>query len=236
MGVTVSEEGFLATNSTNGDATLDPVIGGLQWETARALLLGLLHDARNPLNALAINLEVLTDKIRQSEAPATGEKNLKAMREQIRRVDSMLRRFGDFLAPRALGAGEVSLTEIAEAAIELSGHEARKKHLRVTARLEPGLKIWLPHGESAYFLTLQPILRAIDRAEDGSDIEVSLSHQASGAVFAVTGSSSRSEKESALGPALERLCREMGGTSRVWGAECLLSFPSKNSDVTGRLL
>ncbi|HXN41127.1 MAG TPA: histidine kinase dimerization/phospho-acceptor domain-containing protein, partial [Myxococcaceae bacterium] len=87
----------------NGDATVDPVIGGLQWQTARALVLGLLHDARNPLNALAINLEVLTDKLRQSEAPATGEKNVKAMREQIRRIDSMLRRFGDFLAPRALG-------------------------------------------------------------------------------------------------------------------------------------
>ena len=233
MGVTVLEEGMLATNSKNGEETLDLVMDGLLGETARALVSGLLHDARNPLNALAINLEVLTDKIRQSEAPATGEKNVRAMREQIRRIDSMLRRFGDFLAPRALGAGEVNLTEIAEAAIELTGHEARKKHLRVIARLEPALKVWLPHAGSAYFLTLQPILRAIGRAEDGSDIEVSLSRQASGAVFSVIESSSGSAEESALGPALERLCREMDGTSRVRGAECLLSFPSKDSDVTG---
>lgn len=234
MGVTVSDLGSCATNSINGEATRDPPVGGILSETARVLVLGLLHDARNPLNALAINLEVLTDKIRQSEAAATGEKNVKAMRKQIRRMDVMLRQFGDFLAPRALGAGEVNLTEIAEAAIELAGHEARKKHLRVVARLEPGLKIWLPHAESAYTLTLQSILRAIGRAQDGSDIEVSLSRQGGGADFSVTESSPGSEKENALGPALERLCREMGGTSRVRDAECLLSFPAKQSDVTGR--
>jgi signal transduction histidine kinase len=235
MGVNVSEE-QLATNPILTEATVEPPVGGVLWEMMPRLIESLLHDARNPLNALAINLEVLTDKLRQSEAPSTGEKNIRAMREQIRRVDTILRRFGDFLAPRPLGSGEVNLSEIAEAAIEVAGHEMRKKHLRVVARLEPALKVWLPHAGSAYLLTLQSILRAIGRAEDGSDIEVSLFRQAGGAVFAVTDSSSGSEKESGLGPALEQLCRDVGGTSRVRGGELRFSFPSKDSDVTGRLI
>jgi signal transduction histidine kinase len=213
-----------------GELTLDPAVQVALLEAAPRLVDGLLHDARNPLNALAINLEVLTDKLRQSAALGSAEKNLRAMREQIFRVDAILRRFADFLAPRRLGAGQANLSELVEGALEIAGHEARKKSLRLIPQVEPDLRVWLEHAWLAHFLTLQPILRAIGRAEAGSDIEVSLSRQAGSPTLVVTESRSGNEDGRDWATALEQVCREIGGTSCVRGGECRLAFPSIPSD------
>lgn len=64
---------------------------------------GLAHETRNSLNALAIHLEVLADKLREpgsETVPAHLEKNLQAARAQIRRLDDTMRRFGEFAAGR----------------------------------------------------------------------------------------------------------------------------------------
>ena len=76
------------------------VVGAARNAVAQRLMDSLLHDVRNPLNALSINLDVLTEKIRRElgEIPAAQEKNLKVMREQIFRVDAVLRQFADFMA------------------------------------------------------------------------------------------------------------------------------------------
>lgn len=65
---------------------------------------GLAHETRNSLNALAIHLEVLADKLREpgsEQVPAHLDKNLQAARTQIRRLDDTLRRFGEFAAGRS---------------------------------------------------------------------------------------------------------------------------------------
>jgi signal transduction histidine kinase len=192
----------------------------------------LVHDARNPLNALAINIEVLSNKLRQSADPGTGEENVRAIREQIFRVDNILRMFAEFLAPRLTGGGEVKLSELVEAALSVAGHEARKKKLRMVDRVEPGLSIWLQEAWSASFLVLQPILRAIKRADAGSDVEIALVRTGTGVELRVTESRSMGEEEAGLAAALESICRENGGLASVHGGVCLLSFPSMYSEPT----
>lgn len=211
---------------------LDRAVQKAVLEATPTLVDGLLHDARNPLNALAINLEVLTDKLRRSDGLGGADRNLRAMREQIFRVDTILRRFADFLAPRRSGAGEAKLSELVEAALEVAGHEARKKRLRLIARVEPDLKVWLLQAWSAHFLTLQIILRSIDRAEPGSDIEVSLSRsRESGApLFTVRETGSASENGANLVHVLERVSCQIGAALSVRGSECRLAFPSATSD------
>ena len=215
-----------------GEPTLDPAVQGAFLESVPRLVDSLVHDARNPLNALAINLEVLSDKLRQSAMSGNAEKNVRAMREQIVRVDNILRMFAEFLSPRRGAAGEVKLSELVEAALAVAGHEARKKRLRLTARVEPGLSIWLQHAWSPTFLTLHPILRAIRRAEVGSDVEVSLARQGSGVELRVTESRSAGEEETELAAALESICGQNGGTASVRGGVCCLAFPSSCSERT----
>jgi len=209
---------------------LDRAVQEVVLEATPTLVDSLLHDARNPLNALAINLEVLTDKLRQPDGLGGADRNLRAMREQIFRVDTILRRFADFLAPRPSGGGEAKLSELVEAALEVAGHEAHKKRLRLIARVEPDLKAWLPYAWSARFLTLQIILRAIGRAQPGSDVEVSLSRQSGAPLLIVTETGSASEDGANLTHVLERVSGQIGAALTVRGSECRLAFPAATSD------
>src|SRR6476646_8256161 len=98
--------------AANGSGQPEHATSGLvqaaKYALVQRLIDSMLHDARNPLNALAINLDVLTEKLRGPDrlVPPNQEKNLKAMREQIFRVDGILKTFSDYLAPKAnSGAG-----------------------------------------------------------------------------------------------------------------------------------
>src|SRR3954463_13304181 len=95
--------------------TSDPVVGAARYSAIPALMDSLLHDVRNPLNALTINLEVLYGKLKaeMGEVPLSQEKNIKAMRDQIQRVDGILRQFHEFIVLRGGAAGEVDLSEVA---------------------------------------------------------------------------------------------------------------------------
>lgn len=103
---------------------------------ASRLMESLLHDARNPLNAVAINLEVVAEKLKDDEGkiPESVERNLKSMREQVYRVDAILREFSDFIAPRLGTSGDLELGPLLSRALEVVGHEARKRRVKVAGR------------------------------------------------------------------------------------------------------
>jgi signal transduction histidine kinase len=105
----------------------------------------LLHDVRNPLNALSINLEVLSEKLKgeAGEVPASQAKNLKAMRDQIQRVDGILRQFTEFIVLRGGAAGEAGLSEVAKRSLEVLAHESRRRRLKVQTAIEPNVSVRL---------------------------------------------------------------------------------------------
>src|SRR5215468_12191131 len=105
------------------------LIRSVRWSIAVRLMDSLVHDVRNPLNALAINVEILQEKLSRAaggEVPPGQAKNLHAMREQIARVNGMLGEFARFLAP-APGAPEVvSLSSTVKDAIAVLAHAGRR--------------------------------------------------------------------------------------------------------------
>lgn len=214
--------------STSGQKKLPDVAVAAAYTAAARLMDGLLHDARNPLNALAINLEVLSEKLRaeDGEVPAAQERNLKAMREQIFRVDAILRRFAEFIAPRPSGGGELDLAETLEKAVEVVGHDSRKRRVRVRPVLEPGLAVRSEDVSLLHLLVVQPLLRALARAPSGSDVDLVLSKQESRALVRVTDAGGvQAEPHPELLPALEVLAREHGAELRIQDGQCELSFP-----------
>jgi hypothetical protein len=69
-----------------------------------------------------------------------GAQLSRAMREQVFKVDLILRNFSEFLvvgAPSMLS--ELNLSDVVERALEVLGHEARKRRVKVKAEVEPGL-------------------------------------------------------------------------------------------------
>jgi signal transduction histidine kinase len=216
------------------ETIFQPAVQRAFFEASSQLVDGLVHDARNPLNALAINLEVLTDKISETSASAPTEKNVRAMREQIARIDEILRRFADFLAPKPGGPAQARLSEIVQSAVEVTAHQARKKRIRVSAQVQPGVTAPVEQAWSAHFLTLQAILRAIAGAEPGSEIEVALSRHEKGEIaFSVIGASGKQMSADSTA-ALEEVCRRSGATCSLLGGEWRLVFSTvRKADVGG---
>ncbi|HWV39502.1 MAG TPA: hypothetical protein VN033_13615 [Vulgatibacter sp.] len=120
---------------------------------------GLVHETRNSLNALAIHLEVLADKLREpgsGRVPSHLEKNLQAARTQIRRLDDTVRRFGEFAAGRTETRDP---TRLFSNAGELCAYHLRRMGTDLVLDLPEGVVL---RGEPAVLsqLAVEVVLRA----------------------------------------------------------------------------
>jgi signal transduction histidine kinase len=108
---------------------------------------GLAHDIKNPLNAMALQLALLTDKLASTaDASTASAGHLGAVREQIGRVNEVVRRFLDVTDPSA-PLGYTDLGALLTDTASLFGHDARRRRIDLTveaargtvrSRCEPG--------------------------------------------------------------------------------------------------
>jgi signal transduction histidine kinase len=210
------------------ESATDLAIGAARNAIVHRLVDSLLHDVRNPLNALSINLDVLTEKLRreQGEIPAAQQKNLKAMREQIFRVDGILKQFADFMAPRPEAVRDpVDLSEAVRQALQILGHECRRSMVKVRQMLEPELKTVGASG-AVRFLVIQLLFRALARAGTEGEMDVTLQREGGVAVLRIRdGSTDGREPFPHAGAALTALTTELGGKIQVGGSEAQLFLP-----------
>jgi signal transduction histidine kinase len=186
----------------------------------------LLHDVRNPLNALSINLEVLSEKLKAETGavPPSQEKNLKAMRDQIQRVDSILRQFSDFIVPRIGTAGEVSLSDVAKRSLEVLAHESRKERIKLQTSIEPDIRVQLQDTAEVGFFLVQALLRAFGRSK-GAEVGMAVRVDGSHAVLEVTdaGGGAPERAQDTLA-ALGLRCAQLGVEFQVRPGICRFIF------------
>lgn len=201
------------------------IIDASRYSAAVRLMESLLHDVRNPLNALAINAEVLVEKLKddKGDVPPGQEKNLRAIREQIQRVDGVLRQFAQFIAP-AKGPAEVNLSELVERALVVLGHESRRGRVKLQSVVAPDVRVHVADAGGMSFLMFRPIMRAIDRTQAGGEVRVKLETQNSAVLLSVHGGDG-SEPDAHLRPALETLAQRSGAQLRFEGPDFTLCLP-----------
>ena len=205
----------------------DDVLDAARYAAVPPLMESLLHDVRNPLNALAINLEVLTEKLKgeDGEVPPGQAKNLKAMREQVTRVDAILRQFSEFLVHRTGSEGEASLSETLERVLGVLGHEGRRRRIKVQAAIEPGLHVQLQDLSELGFLLLQPVLRAFERAEAGSEVSIVARGEGTRVVLEVVEAADiAAERTPRAVAGLECACARLGVELQLKGGSCRMIF------------
>jgi signal transduction histidine kinase len=204
----------------------DSIVDAARYGAVPTLMDSLLHDVRNPLNALSIHLEVLSEKLKAEtgQVPPTQEKNLRAMREQIQRVDGILRRFAEFIVWRGGTPGEAELSETVARALEVLAHESRRRRLQVRTELSPGVRVRMADAGDLGFLVVQSLLRAYERSETGADLSVTVRTEGSRAVLEVQVAHSREESpETAAALALR--CAQLEVEFRQQAGSCRLAFP-----------
>ncbi|WP_240486622.1 sensor histidine kinase [Hyalangium minutum] len=205
----------------------DPVVGAARYSAVPTLMDSLLHDVRNPLNALSINLEVLSEKLKgeTGEVPPSQAKNIKAMRDQIQRVDGILRQFADFIVFRGSTGGEVVLSELAKRSLDVIAHESRRRRLKLNVAIEPDLRVKLQDTSEVSFFLIQSLLRAFGRSEASTEVTVAVRAEGSQAVLEVKDSAgSAPESAPDIIAALGLRCAQLGVEFQVRGDVCRFIF------------
>jgi phosphoglycerate-specific signal transduction histidine kinase len=207
---------------------MDPVVDAARYSAVPSLMDSLLHDVRNPLNALSIHLEVLTEKLKgeAGQVPASQEKNLRSMREQIQRVDGILRRFSEFIVSRPGSLGDVELSETVTRALDVLSHESRKRRLQVRLTIAPGVRARLSDTGELGFLVVQTLMRVYDRSAQGGEVTVAVRAEDTRAVLEVVASAmADSEGPLEAAAALELRCAQLGVDVHMEAGTCRLTFP-----------
>jgi signal transduction histidine kinase len=103
------------------------------------LAAGLAHDIKNPLNAMALQLALLTEKLAAAgDATTASSSHLGALRDQIGRVNEVVRRFLDVADPSApLGYTDVGALVVDTAS--LFGHDARRRRVELSVDASRGM-------------------------------------------------------------------------------------------------
>ena len=192
--------------------TLD--VDACRYQTFSRLVESLMHEVRNPLNALSINLEVLTERMRGQSGgtlPANHEKNLTAIRTQLQRVDATLRAFAEFLCPTVDSQNPTDFSASIVRAMDLLAHETRRGRVTFEHSVVPELSVRFKRSALVPFLALQPLLQSIARSSPGSVINVSWTRMdGEKAAFEVRDASGVVEPPGVVLEGMKRACTDEG--------------------------
>ncbi len=133
----------------------------------------LAHEVKTPLNALAIHLEVLRNKLSAVDGDGTQSlRSISALDSSLRQVDRLVRDFTDYSAPVAMEKKPVDVAEVLAMSLESirSSCSARKINLV----MEPFCGPWSIQGDATRLRqAFDNLLRnAMEAQPDGGEINV----------------------------------------------------------------
>ena len=96
---------------------------------------GVAHEIKNPLNAMALQLEVLKGKLDGEHAEVS------IIAREIKRLDNVVKTFLNFNRPVELDAKRLDLSELVSQVLDLVRLQATAKQIHIEAGLEPGLNL-----------------------------------------------------------------------------------------------
>jgi signal transduction histidine kinase len=112
---------------------------------------GVAHEIKNPLNAMALHLEVLRGKLdgQQPEVDVIGR--------EIKRLDGVVKTFLNFNKPIELQTKPIDLSELLEQVLSLVSVDARAKNIHLESALQD--RLWI-NGDPD--LLMQAILNVVN--------------------------------------------------------------------------
>lgn len=215
-----------AASQLDPSGSPDPERGDSErYALAARLLDSLVHDARNPLNALSINIEVLAEKVRQQSGgtlPPGQEKNFKAMREQIHRIDGILRLFAPHIAQVSGLDSSVDLAQLVMQAAEVLATESRRARVRLLVENEPSVVVRGVDASKLRFVVTRALLLGIEGAPVGSELLVRVGCERGRAVLRV---GSGAPRDAGALEAVAGFARQLDAEWRVSSRELTLTLP-----------
>ncbi|HEY6100185.1 MAG TPA: histidine kinase dimerization/phospho-acceptor domain-containing protein [Anaeromyxobacter sp.] len=146
---------------------------------------GVAHDIKNPLNAMSLQVALLGEKLASSpESSAAAAPHVGAVRDQINRVNEVLRRFLDVADPGA-PLGYTDLGALLGDIGALFAHEGRRRRLTLSVDAQPGSVRTSSDPSRAGRLVLGLFARALAETPDGGRLVARAENAERSAVIAI---------------------------------------------------
>tara|TARA_Y100001934_G_C12384689_1_gene794793 strand:- start:1169 stop:2683 length:1515 start_codon:yes stop_codon:yes gene_type:complete len=134
---------------------------------------GLQHEIKNPLSALSLHVQLLTENLRDETDPNIRE-NLEVLGVELPRISGVLEAFRSYATADALNLREHNVTELVTHAVKLVAPQAAKKSIRVIFERSDPMMLNVD-GDRIQQVLLNLLLNALDAMTDPGEIKVRLS-------------------------------------------------------------
>ena len=126
---------------------------------------GVAHEIKNPLNSIALHLEVLRARIENLDAKAESE--IAVISREITRLDRVVKTFLDFTRPLDLSLIEIEAGQLVGEIAALTEPEARKRNIEMTVDTGPGGVILRADRDLIKQAVLNVVMNGIDAMSNG---------------------------------------------------------------------
>lgn len=144
------------------ESTFDELLVAKKVASVGHLALGLVHEIRNPLSAIQMNMQMIRKKI---SLDGTLRENFSIAEGEIRRLDRLLKDVLDFARSRPLRLQSAELGEIAQRLIRLMNERLEAQRILTEIRITSPLPI-VCDPEQIHQVLLNLVLNAIEAMQD----------------------------------------------------------------------
>ena len=208
-----SDAGLLLRASATDPVLAAPAIEyAMQGIALMRLAASLAHEVKNPLNAMALQLALLTDKIgtTSEELASACAGNLGSLKNQIHRIDEVMRRYLEVADPGPSGGFDAG--SLLADVTNLFGHEARRRRIAlVPCEAAPGTVRAAGDPGRVARLLLGLLWRAVTGTLEGGRLASRAAVTVPGAVLTVEYTRGSSDPAAAwMGDVIEAAVPELG--------------------------
>jgi PAS domain S-box-containing protein len=169
-------------------------------KTSSILLLaaGVAHELGNPLNSLTIHLQLIDRKLKKlkaSKETRSLEDSIKVCRDEVTRLDGIIKNFLEAIRPRPPDLAEVYLPELIEEVLHFEGRELANRGIEVEAELPGGTPVIMADRDQLKQVFFNLIKNAMEAMQPGGrlTVKVRTSEDSVYVAIADTGSGIKAE-------------------------------------------
>ena len=144
---------------------------------------GVAHEIKNPLNSIALHLEVLRARFGNQDNEAKQE--IDVISTEITRLDRVVKTFLDFTKPVDLLLSDVEAIDLAKEIATLVKPEAAARNVEVLVESEPGLLLLRADRDLLKQALLNVVGNALDAMRKGGRIRIGVKRAGKECVFSV---------------------------------------------------
>ncbi len=145
---------------------------------------GVAHEIKNPLNSIALHLEVLRARLGDQTPDAEGEIDL--ISREITRLDRVVKTFLDFNRPLDLHFAPVEAVALAQEVATLVTPEAAKQKIQVEVDLEPAPVMLAADRDLLKQALLNVVMNAVEAMKNGGRLGIGVKRAGTDCVLLVS--------------------------------------------------